>query len=684
MAPALLEALALSTRRLSELLSSSQSSVEGFHGVVLKTLGTRVGVVGTASKRLWAGGTRLHAFPLAVGVHCVLIALAAYLACWLRYDGDIPPRILAIYLRTLPWFILIRTVIFWRFGLFDGLWKYTGIWDLSRIVLAVLASAAVLFAPFYSPLGPQGFPRSIPIIDSLLLISFLGGVRLIHRIAHALPPSAPGQRVLIWGAGDAGDMIVREMRRAGGYHPVGFIDDNPFKVGRTIQGVTVLGTAKDLARIIAATNPQEVLIAIPSGRATAVRGILQRLESFKLPITTLPDLKDLVNGKVAVKQIRPLSIEDLLPRSPVILQVRDVHALIKGKRVLVTGAGGSIGSELCRQIVTHEPESLILYERYENSLFAVVNDLAERAPAASIHPMIGDVTDVDRVDTVFSSYRPSLVFHAAAHKHVPLMEANPCEAVKNNVGGTRTVAEAARRHHVERFVLISTDKAANPSSIMGATKRVAELIVQAMSEGTKTRFVAVRFGNVLGSNGSVIPRMVEQIRSGGPVTVTHPDITRYFMLIPEAVELVLQAAVLARGRETFVLDMGEQMRVLDMAKNLIRLSGFVPDEQIPIKFIGLRAGEKLMEELVGDGETLEPSEVQKIFRVEWSQVEASRMVGLVEAVVSHAKQGREAETIAHLLALVPTLSRSGAAGNHSSPANRDRSVVATNMAVRVT
>lgn len=669
----------------NDFLSSSPPINGGLPRILLQKLGQGVEAIGTASRRISAGGTRLHALPFVVGVHCALIALAVYFACWLRFDGDIPPPIIATLLRTLPWVIVIRGLIFWRFGLYDGLWKYTGIWDISRIVLAVLASGALLYAPFYSPFGPQGFPRSIPVIDSLLLISFLSGARLIRRIAHARPRSATGHRVLIWGAGDAGEMIVREMQRNGGYHPVGFLDDNPLKVGGAIHGVPVLGTAKDLTRIVAATNPDEVLIAIPSARAAAVRGILQRLESFKLPITTLPDLKDLVNGKVAVQQIRPLSIEDLLPRSPVTLQVRDVQALIKGRRVMVTGAGGSIGSELCRQIVALEPSSLILYERYENSLFAVVNDLTDRAPSASIHPMIGDVTDADRVDAVLSQHRPHLVFHAAAHKHVPLMETNPCEAVKNNVGGTRTLAEAARRHHVERFVLISTDKAANPSSIMGATKRVAELIVQAMSQGSPTRFVAVRFGNVLGSNGSVIPRMVEQIRSGGPVTVTHPDIRRYFMLIPEAVELVLQAAVLARGRETFVLDMGEQMRVLDMAKNLIRLSGFVPGEHIQIKFIGLRAGEKLVEELVGDGEALEPSEIQKIFRVGWPQADMSQLAAQVEAAVSHARQGREAETIAHLVAMVPTLSRSTAraasADGWSSIEEPGSPVVASNPAV---
>jgi FlaA1/EpsC-like NDP-sugar epimerase len=644
---------------LRELFSSSQSTT----GALPLAWPTRerfnqvAGVTGTVLTRMRAAGNLMHGLPFVVLVHWVLIALSAYLACSLRFDGDIPAPIVAIYLRTLPWVIVIRSLIFLPFGLYDGLWKYTGVWDLSRIVLAVLTSSVVLYAPLYSPLGPEGFPRSIVIIDSLLLISFLGGVRLIRRMVLTVPRSVSGKRVLIWGAGDAGEMIVREMRRGGGYDPIGFIDDNPLKVGRAIHGITVLGTANDLARIVEATEPEEVLVAIPSGRAAAVRGILQRLEPFKLKITTLPDVKDLVDGKVAVQQIRPLAIEDLLPRSPVALRVSDVQALVKGKRVLVTGAGGSIGSELCRQITKLAPASLILYERYENSLYAVTNDLLEKSPAASICPVIGDVTDVDRVDAVFAHHRPHLVFHAAAHKHVPLMETNPCEAVKNNIGGTRTVAEAADRHGVERFVLISTDKAANPSSIMGATKRVAEMIVQAMSAGSGTRFVAVRFGNVLGSNGSVIPRMVEQIRAGGPVTVTHPDIRRYFMLIPEAVELVLQAAVLARGRETFVLDMGEQMRIVDMARNLIRLSGFVPDEQIPIKFVGLRPGEKLVEELVGEGELLEPSELAKIFRVRWPQTDA-RLGELVKAAESHAKHGRESETIAHLLAIVPTFSRS--------------------------
>ena len=581
--------------------------------------------------------------------------MASYLACWLRFDGDIPPRLAGTYLQLLPWVLVIRGLVFAPFGLYGGLWRYTSIWDLSRIVLGVLTSSLALYLLVYRDLGPAGFPQSIVIIDSVLLISFLGGVRLLRRVVQGAARAGGGRRVLILGAGDAGEMIVREMGKGNGYQPIGFIDDDPAKVGRTIHGVPVLGTRADLPRVVTAMRPQEVLVAIPSAKAAAIRGTVHLLEAFKLPITTLPSLEDLVNGKVGVKHIRPLAIEDLLSRKPVALNVNAVRELVSGKRVLVTGAGGSIGSEICRQIVALGPASLILFERYENSLYAIANDLSDRGSSLLVCPIIGDVTDASRVEAVFADHRPHLVFHAAAHKHVPLMEGNPCEAVKNNVVGTQVVAEAARRHGAERFVLISTDKAANPSSVMGATKRVAELIVQAMSARGDIRFVTVRFGNVLGSNGSVVPKMMEQIRTGGPVTVTHPEIRRYFMLIPEAVELVLQAAVLARNRETFVLDMGEQLKVLDVARNLIRLSGFVPDEEIPITFIGLRPGEKLTEELVGEGETLEPAGVSKIFRVRWPATSDSvPLADQVSTLVGVAIRGRSQDTITHLRRIVPT------------------------------
>jgi FlaA1/EpsC-like NDP-sugar epimerase len=585
-----------------------------------------------------------------------LIPASAYFAFWLRFEGAIPPDMMDSLVQTLPWLIAIRGLVFIPFGLYGGLWRYTGIWDLTRIVLAVFTSSLILYIFVHRPMGPGLYPRSIIAIDPLLLVYALGGLRLLRRSAPSLLRSRSGRRVLIIGAGDAGDMIVREMLKGSGYVPVGFIDDDPDKLGRTIHGIKVLGDRSNLARVVTATRAAEALVAIPSASPDTVRAFVEQLQGLKIPITTLPSLKELVNGRVGVKQIRPLAIEDLLPRTQVELNPAGVRRLIRGKSVLVTGAGGSIGSELCRQIVTLEPAELILYERYENSLYTIANDLADRGVDCSVHPVIGDVTDAALVEKVFDEYRPQLVFHAAAHKHVPLMEANPCEAIKNNVAGTRVVGQAARTHGAERFVLISTDKAANPSSVMGASKRVAELIVHALGARTRrTRFVTVRFGNVLGSNGSVIPRMLDQIRAGGPVTVTHPEIRRYFMLIPEAVQLVLQSAALARDRETFVLDMGEQLKVLDVATNLIRLSGFVPHEEIPITFIGLRPGEKLVEELAGAGEALEPAPVQKVMRVRArTALDAAALTADVDSLVELAALGRSQDVLASLRQIVPT------------------------------
>jgi FlaA1/EpsC-like NDP-sugar epimerase len=605
-------------------------------------------------RNLLSPGRRL---PLVVLAHVVLIPIANYGAFWLRFDGAIPDRYVATFVDTIPWLIAVRALTFIPFGLYAGLWRYTGIWDLSRIVGAVGTSSLLFYLLLlYRGFGPAVYPRGVVIIDTLLLICSLSGLRLTRRMLPHLIRLNQGRRVLIIGAGDAGDMIVREMSRGGAYLPVGFIDDDPSKLGRTIQGVKVLGTRADLPRVVARTNAAEALVAIPTASPATIRSFVQLLEGFKVPITTLPSLSELVSGKVGVKNIRPLAIEDLLPRGQVALNTENVRRLVQGKRVLVTGAGGSIGAELCRQLVTLQPSELVLFERYENSLYDVANDLRDAGVGPLLQTVIGDVTDTSRVRSVFAQYRPHLVFHAAAHKHVPLMEANPCEAIKNNVVGTQIIATTSREYGVERFVLISTDKAVNPSSVMGASKRVAELIVQAIGATARdTRFVTVRFGNVLGSNGSVIPRMLDQIHAGGPVTVTHPEIRRYFMLIPEAVQLVLQAAALARDREVFVLEMGEQIKVLDVARNLIRLSGFVPDEEIPITFIGLRPGEKLVEELSGEGEVLEPASVEKVLRVRRTDsVDEPMLSSYVAALVDAAVRGQPAEVIAHLCRIVPT------------------------------
>lgn len=594
---------------------------------------------------------------LVVGLQLALVALANYLAFWLRFDGEIPDKNMAQMVQMLPWLVVIRGLTLIPFRLYEGLWRYTSILDLRNIVGAVLSSTLLFYALIHWGLEVMDYPRSVHIIDSILLIFFLGGVRLTRRIYRELGHPDREKRLLIYGAGDAGEMIVRDMKNNPfyEYEPVGFIDDDKNKVGRRVHGVKILGTRASLAEVIAQKEPHAVLVAMPRASLTEIRTVVKVLQPFKVPIKTLPNLRELLDGKAEATQIRSLSIEDLLERAPVGLDASAILHLIAGKRVLVTGAGGSIGSELCRQIVSFQPSAVVLYERYENGLYAVANELASRDRSPLIHSVMGDVTDSARMNAVMAEHRPEIVFHAAAHKHVPLMELNPCEAVKNNVLGTRLVLEAACRHGVERFVLISTDKAVNPTSVMGASKRVAEFLVQGMMNSGQAMFAVVRFGNVLGSNGSVVPRFLEQIRAGGPVTVTHPEVRRYFMLIPEAVQLVLHAAAMAKGGEIYGLEMGEQIRVLDMARNLIRLSGFVPEEEIPIVFVGMRPGEKLFEELVGKDETVEPSIVEKIFRVQSACVPGTAfLVQKVAKLERLAAQGESKAVIEQLCELVPT------------------------------
>jgi FlaA1/EpsC-like NDP-sugar epimerase/lipopolysaccharide/colanic/teichoic acid biosynthesis glycosyltransferase len=556
--------------------------------------------------------------PIIVSIDLALIVLAYYSAFWLRFDGQIPSDVTQLFLTTLPWLVLIRAIAFMVFRLNEGLWRYMSIWDLKKILGGVLAGTIVFFTLVNWGFGFTGFPRSIYVIDSVLLVAFLCGIRLAVRLFRERKVLRKTKRVLIIGAGDAGENIVREMQThsTSSYTPIGFVDDDVSKLGKRIHGIKVLGTRRDLSEILHAHKPEEVLVALPGTESAVLREITAVLAPFNVRIKTLPNLGDILEGKVTIGQIRDLAIEDLLQRPPVGLDPQPVRSLIDGKRVMVTGAGGSIGSELCRQIVALEPKSLILYERHENSLYAIAGELMDRGHSCETYGILGDITDVPRLQEILTTYRPDIIFHAAAHKHVPLMEFNPGEAFKNNVLGTRLVAEAAAQFGVEHFVLISTDKAVNPSSVMGATKRVAELVVQGMASRSQTRFLIVRFGNVLGSNGSVVPRFQKQIKAGGPVTVTHPEVRRYFMLIPEAVTLVLQAAALGEQGAIYILEMGGQIKLLDLARNLIRLSGQVPEKNIPIQFIGLRPGEKLEEELVGECEQAVPSSVDKILRIQ--------------------------------------------------------------------
>lgn len=601
-----------------------------------------------------------HRRSMVVAFHVVLVMLSSYLALWLRFDGDIPELEYALWRNTVVWLVLIRVSLFARFRLYMGLWRYTGIWDLRNIATAIGLSSLIFFVLVRWILDLSRYPRSVFIIDALMLMFLMGGSRLTKRVYRELIRPKGRRSVLIFGAGDAGEMIVRDMKNnpVRDYDPIGFVDDDVNKAGCQIHGVPVLGTRADLVTIVMERNPQEVLIAAPTAEAATIRHVVRMLEPFKVHITTLPSLRELPDGSVSVSSIRRLAVEDLLSRPPIGLDPKPLRAMIEGRRVLVTGAGGSIGSELSRQIARLRPGSLTLYERYENGLYTVINALEDDGHSSAIQGIVGDVCDEARLNDAMARCLPDIVFHAAAHKHVPLMEGNPCEAVKNNVTGTRLVAEAAERHGVDRVVLISTDKAVNPTSVMGVTKRVAELLFQTRKNCGALSLCAVRFGNVLGSNGSAVPRFMQQIRAGGPVTITHPEMRRFFMLIPEAVQLVVHAAARAESGAIYVLEMGEQIHVLDIARDLIRLSGYVPEEEIAITFIGLRPGEKLYEEVVGPNEVASSSGVDKVLRVTPLEQPDPKTFSADLSELERLAQGNDAEGVLRQLSkMVPEYRR---------------------------
>ncbi len=542
-------------------------------------------------------------------VHDLLtIPVAWLLAYWLRFNLDhIPPEFLAGALKSLPWVILIQGSVYWLLGLYRGVWRFASLPDLVRITQAVLAATALVLVTLFILNRTALVPRSVPVLYLGLQLLLLAGPRVLYRWLkdHRLNLSA-GQRVLIVGAGRAGEMLARDMRRdpQGAYFPVGFVDDKLRRQGGEVQGIPVMGPTEAIPELVARHGIDLLVLAIPSATAVEMRRLVELCERTGLPFRTVPELRDLMLGQVAVSQLRPVSIEDLLGREPIELAWPEIRAGLRGRAILVTGAGGSIGSELVRQIVGAEPARLILVDSCEFNLYRIEMELGERFPGVAISRHLLDVTDRPGSESLFRDEGPEIVFHAAAYKHVPLLEDQLRAAIRNNVLGTRVIAEVAAASGCERFVLISTDKAVNPANVMGATKRVAEMICQTLDGQSSCRFMTVRFGNVLGSAGSVVPLFRRQIERGGPVTVTHPDIERFFMTIPEACQLIMQAAVIGQGGEIFVLDMGEPIKIRYLAEQMIRLSGREPGVEIAIEYVGLRSGEKLYEELFYGSEDL--------------------------------------------------------------------------------
>ena len=556
---------------------------------------------------------------LVVLVH-LAIWTAAFFGAWiLRFDGDIPAHYWQLkYIAWLLPVIVVRTIAFAHLGLFQGLWRYTGAHDLENLVKGTALSSAILALGVL--FTSRGFPRSVIIMDFLLAMTSVGGLRFAVRTlarwaAETQTSDEKRKRLLIVGAGDSGEALLREINRKLGhrYLPIAFVDDNLNKHAMQIHGVPVLGTTEDIPGLVSRQRIDDVIVAIPSATGAQMRRIVDLCAVAKVPIRTLPGVEGLIDGRVTVNQLRQVEIEDLLGRDAVTLDSNRISKMIRGRTVLVTGAGGSIGSELCRQVAKYHPRALILVEQAENALFYIHKELSKDFPSMPLEPCIADVTDAVRIGSLFGEHKPQLVIHAAAHKHVPMMEWNPGEAIKNNIGGTRVLAQAAHDHGAERFVMVSTDKAVNPTSVMGCSKRISELIVQSWSQRSKTVFVTVRFGNVLGSAGSVIPVFKGQIAKGGPVTVTHPDMIRYFMTIPEASQLVLQAVSMGHTGEVYILDMGEPVSILKLAEDLITLSGLEPHTDIEIVFTGVRPGEKLFEELSVNEENARKTKHPKIW-----------------------------------------------------------------------
>jgi len=594
-------------------------------------------------------------FWVIVGIDVVLVCASYGLAYLIRFEGSVPPEQMEMLMQTLPWIVPLKIAVFFWLGLYRGMWRYTSIADLINIIKATVIGTGALATALLIIHRFEGFSRSVLVLDSLITLILVGGARMLIRvyIQRTIPASffsptffpffnpdrEKRTRLLIVGAGDAAEKMLREIQENPRIHyrPVGFLDDNPRKRGQAIHGVPVLGAIEEIGTL--PIQFDEILIAIPSARGDVMRRVVELCDRTGKRYRTIPKIGELIEGRISVNAIREVRLEDLVGRQEVRLDPDMISRFLCGKRILVTGAGGSIGSELVRQISRFQPQVVGLLDFSELNLFQIDQEFQRRLRTLPTESFLTDVRDRDALKAVMERFRPHILFHAAAYKHVPMQENHPREAVLNNILGTRNLVDLAIEAEVERFVLVSTDKAVRPTNVMGATKRVAELFVESMNGRQVTRFVAVRFGNVFSSSGSAIPIFQEQIAAGGPVTVTHPDVRRYFMSIPEAAQLILQAGAMGEGGEIFILDMGEPIRIVDMARDLIRLHGLEPDKDIAIEFTGLRPGEKLHEELITSGEGIVPTGHEKILVLRGKTLDAATLLAKIEALLAISRQG---------------------------------------------
>ncbi len=584
-----------------------------------------------------------------------MAALAWLFAWWLRFNLEFPYFNWEMSLYVLPMILIVQGLVFKRFKLHRGLWRFASLSDLWNIFRASIIGAISISLVLFMAIRLDGIPRTILILYPILLMFFLGGPRLAYRIwkdhSFKIKVNKQGKRVLLIGAGAAGDILIRDMLRDGTYQPLGFVDDNEKLKDSEIHGIRVLGTIDELPKICLNENIELIIVAIPSATNQQMQRILNLCEETQCELRTLPSFQDMVAGRISLKQLREVMIEDLLGREKINMDWDTLNKGISNKKVLVTGGGGSIGSELCKQIAVLSPLELIVFERSEYNLYRVEEVL--KTLNIKCHFILGDLCDANRITKTISEFKPDIIFHAAAYKHVPILERQPREGVMNNVLGTKNIVNAAHENQCEKFILISTDKAVNPSNILGATKRVAEMYVELMNERSNTSFITVRFGNVLDSEGSVVPLFRKQIKEGGPITVTHPDVTRYFMTIPEACQLIIQACSMGSGGEIYVLDMGEPVKIRFLAEQMIRLSGLQPYKDIDIEYKGLRPGEKMYEELFYDGELRETTDHKKIHIAKHSELNSKDILDNIDALLQKCNSFENEEIRRLLKYLVP-------------------------------